>query len=106
MGEDLRISPSASAEDSNGEEQNAVSADANAIGFVSFAYTAGVNAAGYQGVACNLRNARSGQYGGVRNFWMVPRDRPKGKRSSSSKWVTSGNKTTKKIINSNWIAIY
>ena len=38
---------------------------------MSFAYTAGVNPVGYNGVACNLRNARSGQYLGVRNFWMV-----------------------------------
>ena len=48
------------------------------IGFVSFAYTAGVNAVGYQGVACTLRNAKSGQYGGVRNFWMVTKGAPKG----------------------------
>ncbi len=106
MGEDLRISPSASAEDSNGEEQNAVSADANAIGFVSFAYTAGIHAAAYQGVACTLRNARSGQYGGVRNFWMITKGTPKGETKKFLGWVTSGNKTTKNIINSNWIAIY
>jgi phosphate transport system substrate-binding protein len=106
MGEDLRISPSASAEASNGEEQNAVSADPNAVGFVSFAYTSGVNAAAYQGVACNLRNAKSGQYGGVRNFWMVTRGVPKGEVAKFLKWVTSGNKTTKAIISSSWIAIY
>ncbi len=106
MGEDLRISPAASAEDSNGEEQNAVSAAPNAIGFVSFAYTAGVNAAAYQGVACNLRNARSGQYGGVRNFWMVTKGAPKGEAAKFIAWVTSGNKTTKNIINSNWIAVH
>lgn len=106
MGLDLRISPSASAEQSNGEEQNAVSASADAIGFVSFAYTAGVHPADYQGVACNLRNARSGQYGGVRNFWMVTKGAPKGEAAKYIKWVTSGNKATKNIINSNWIAIH
>jgi phosphate transport system substrate-binding protein len=106
MGEDLRISPSASAEDSNGEEQNAISADANAIGFVSFAYTAGVHPADYQGVACSLRNARSGQYGGVRNFWMVTKGLPKGEAAKFIAWVTSGNKTTKSLINSSWIAIH
>jgi phosphate transport system substrate-binding protein len=106
MGLDLKISPSASAEASNGEEQNAVSADANAIGFVSFAYTTGLHAAAYQGVACNLRNARSGQYGGVRNFWMVAREPLKGETAKFVKWVTSGNRTTKSIINSNWIAVY
>ena len=33
------------------------------------------NAVAYKGVACTLRNAKSGQYGGVRNFWMVTRGR-------------------------------
>lgn len=106
MGLDLKISPSASAEASNGLEQNAVSAHPNAIGFVSFAYTSGVNAAAYQGVACNLRNAHSGQYGGVRNFWMVTKGAPKGEALKFLAWVTSGNKTTKQIIGSSWIAIH
>ncbi len=65
-------------ETSNGLEQSAVGADKQAIGFVSFAYTGGVHAVGYEGVACNLRNAKSGQYGGVRNFWMVTKGAPKG----------------------------
>ncbi|MGH2853592.1 MAG: phosphate ABC transporter substrate-binding protein [Solirubrobacteraceae bacterium] len=106
MGLDLRISPSASAEASNGLEQNAVSAQPNAIGFVSFAYTAGVHAAEYQGVPCNLRNAKTGQYGGVRNFWMVTKGEPKGEAKKFIGWVTSGNKTTKQIIGSSWIAIH
>jgi phosphate transport system substrate-binding protein len=107
LGQDLKISPSASAESSNGLEQNAVSADANAIGFVSFAFTAGVNAVGYQGVACNLRNAKSGQYGGVRNFWMVTKGAPKGEAAKFIGWVTKpGNKTVRAIVSSSWIAIH
>jgi phosphate transport system substrate-binding protein len=106
LGETLKISPSATAETSNGLEQNAVSADKQAIGFVSFAYTAGVNAVGYQGIACNLRNAKSGQYGGVRNFWMVTKGAPKGEALKFIDWVTSGNKVTKALINSSWIAIH
>jgi phosphate transport system substrate-binding protein len=106
MGLDLRISPSASAETSNGEEQNAVSANTNAIGFVSFAYTTGIHPAAYQGVPCNLRNAHSGQYGGVRNFWMVTKGEPKGEAAKFIHWVTSGNRTTKNLINSNWIAVH
>jgi phosphate transport system substrate-binding protein len=106
LGETLKISPTATAETSNGLEQNAVSSDKQAVGFVSFAYTAGVNAVGYQGIPCNLRNAKSGQYGGVRNFWMVTKGVPKGEALKFLKWVTSGNKTTKKIINSSWIAIH
>ena len=41
----------------------------------------GVNPVGYNGVACTLRNARSGQYLGVRNFWMVTKGIPKGANS-------------------------
>jgi phosphate transport system substrate-binding protein len=106
LGEYLKISPSATAETSNGLEQNAISSDKQAVGFVSFAYTAGVHPVGYQGIECNLRNAKSGQYGGVRNFWMVTKGAPKGEAARFISWVTSGNKTTKKIINSSWIAIH
>jgi phosphate transport system substrate-binding protein len=106
LGETLKISPSATEETSNGLEQLHVEKDEHAIGFVSFAYTAGVNAVGYQGVACNLHNAKSGQYGGVRNFWMVTKGAAKGEAAKYIAWVTSGNKTTKKIIESSWIAVH
>ena len=76
------------------------------VGFVSFAFTPGVNAVGYAGIPCTLRNAKSGQYLGVRNFWMVTKGAPKGESLKFLKWVTSGNKTTKAIINSSWIAVY
>ncbi len=106
LGEYLKISPSAVAEASNGLEQLHVEKDEKAIGFVSFAYTAGVHPVNYQGVACNLNNARSGQYEGVRNFWMVTKGAPKGEAKKFIAWVTSGNKTTKAIINSSWIAVH
>ncbi len=106
LGEALRISPSATQEISNGLEQNAVTADKQGVGFVSFDFTGGVNPVGYEGIACNLRNAKSGQYLGVRNFWMVTKGAPKGEALKFLTWVTSGNKTTKAIINSNWIAIH
>ncbi len=106
LGETLKISPSATAKTSNGLEQNSVSSDKQAIGFVSFAYTSGVNAVGYNGIACNLRNAKSGQYAGVRNFWMVTKGAPKGEAAKFLAWVTSGNATTKRIINSSWIAVH
>ena len=109
LGETLKISPSATEETSNGLEQNAVRNDPGGagIGFVSFAYTAGVNAVGYQGVACTLPNAKSGQYGGVRNFWMVTKGAPKGEAAKFIAWVTKpGNTTVRAIINSSWIAIH
>ena len=107
LGETLKISPSATAETSNGLEQNAVSSDKQAIGFVSFAYTAGVNAVGYQGIPCTLRNAKSGQYAGVRNFWMVTKGIPHGASAKFLAWVTKpGNTTVRAIVNSSWIAIH
>ena len=106
LGEYLKISPSAVAESSNGLMQLHVEKDEHGVGFVSFAYTGGLNAVGYQGVACNLRNAKSGQYGGVRNFWMVTKGAPKGAAAKFIAWVTSGNKATKAIINSSWIAVH
>jgi phosphate transport system substrate-binding protein len=104
--EALKISPAATQETSNGLEQTAVGSDKNAIGFVSFAFTGGVHAVDYQGVACNLRNAKSGQYLGVRNFWMVTKGAPKGQALKFISWVTSGNKTVNKIISSSWITIH
>jgi phosphate transport system substrate-binding protein len=109
LGETLKVSPSAAEQTSNGLEQNAVRNDPGGagIGFVSFAYTAGVNPVGYQGVSCTLANARSGQYGGVRNFWLVTKGSPKGEAAKFIGWVTKpGNKTVRTIVNSSWIAIH
>ncbi len=101
-----KVANSATQKTSNGLEQNSVSSDKQAIGFVSFAYTSGVNPVGYNGVACNLRNARSGQYLGVRNFWMVTKGSPKGATLKFLLWVTSGKRTVDNIINSQWIAVH
>jgi phosphate transport system substrate-binding protein len=107
LGETLKISPSAEAEESNGLVQNKVHVDEDAIGFVSFAFTSGVNAVGYQGVACTLQNAKSGQYQGVRNFWMVTKGVPKGAAKKFIEWITSSkNATARKIIASQWIPIH
>ena len=66
-----------------------------------------MNAVGYQGIPCNLRNAKSGQYGGVRNFWMVTKGVPKGEaREVPRLGDQAGNKTYESIINSQWIAIH
>ncbi len=106
LGPSLKISPNADAEETNGLVQSKVKNDPGAIGFVSFAFTGGVNPVGYQGIPCTLRNAKSGQYQGVRNFWMVTKGSPKGAASKFIAWITSGNKTTKKIIGSQWITVH
>jgi phosphate transport system substrate-binding protein len=107
LGLDLKVAPNASTESSNGLVQSAVRGDPNAIGFVSFAFVSGLNVVGYQGVSCTLRNATSGQYLGVRNFWAVTKGAPKGAAKSFIGWITSSHNTTaRRIISSNWIAIH
>jgi phosphate transport system substrate-binding protein len=107
LGENLKISPGASSEESNGTMRQAVIGDQNGIGFASFAFTGGTNAVSYQGIPCTLRNAKSGQYQGVRNFWMVTKGPPKGAAGAFINWVIKRhNKIAEKIISSQWIAIY
>jgi phosphate transport system substrate-binding protein len=105
LGETLKISPGASQEESNGSMRQTIIPNANAIGFVSFAFTPGTHTVSYAGIPCTLRNAKSGQYQGVRNFWMVTKGAPKGAAAKFISWVTSGNKATKKIIGSSWIPV-
>jgi phosphate transport system substrate-binding protein len=78
MGPSLNVAPSASQKATNGLVQTAVSGDAQTIGYVDFKFTEGTHVVPYKGVACNLRNAKSGQYPGVRNFWFVTLGQPKG----------------------------
>jgi len=109
LGEALKISPSATQEASEGLEVNAVGADKSAIGFTSFAATlnGGVHTVDYQGIPCTLANAKSGQYAGVRNFWMVTKGAPKGEAAKFIDWITKpGNLTVRKIVSSEWIAIH
>jgi phosphate transport system substrate-binding protein len=109
LGESLKISPSATQEQSEGLEVNAVGADKSAIGFTSFAatLTGGVHTVDYKGIPCTLANAKSGQYGGVRNFWMVTKGDPKGEAAKFIDWVTKpGNLIVRKIVSSEWIAIH
>jgi phosphate transport system substrate-binding protein len=107
LGEQLKISPGASSEESNGTMRQAVIGDKNGIGFASFAFTSGANAVGYQGIPCTLSNAKSGQYQGVRNFWMVTKGVPKGATAKFIAWVVKpGNKIVRKIVASEWIPIH
>ena len=80
MGQDLKVASSASPQSSNGRVQSKIHTDDNAIGYVDFNFTSGLSVAAYKGVACSLRNAKSGQYGGLRNFWMVTRGAPERRR--------------------------
>jgi phosphate transport system substrate-binding protein len=103
MGQDLRVSPSASQRPSNGRVQQAIASNKNAIGYVDFNFTRGLHTLPYKGVACSLRNAKSGQYGGVRNFWLVSRGKATGASASFIKWTKSSK--ARKIIATNWVPL-
>ena len=95
---------SASTYSSNGLLQQAIKNDKNAIGYVSFDFVAGLAAVPYAGVTCNLRNAKSGQYGGTRNFWMVTRGKPSGAAKTWIKWIR-GSGAQRSIVSTHWVPI-
>ncbi|MEP6954550.1 MAG: phosphate ABC transporter substrate-binding protein [Solirubrobacteraceae bacterium] len=102
----VTVSGAASAKASNGLVQQTVASDKNAIGYVSLDFVKGTSPASYQGVACNLRNAKSGEYGGVRNFWMVTRGRAR-KGSPLQKflfWVQNSSRA-QKIAGTHWVPL-
>jgi phosphate transport system substrate-binding protein len=100
-----RVSGTAVAKTSNGLVQQQIQSDPNAIGFVSLDFTGGTHPVPYQGVACTLRNAKSGQYHGVRNFWMVTRGSPTGAAKAFLKWVRHSG-AARSIINRHWIPLH
>jgi len=100
-----KIAGSAARKASNGLVQSAVQSDKQAIGYVSLDFVNGTSAAGYKGVACNLRNAKSGEYGGVRNFWMVTRGDPKGPVRAFINWITS-SPIANKIVGKHWVPLH
>ncbi len=101
---DAKVSSSASQKASNGLVEQSIKSDPNAIGYVSLDFIAGVNPVGYKGVACNLRNAKSGEYGGVRNFWMVTRGRATGATAGFINWVQQ-SPAAQKIASTHWVPL-
>ena len=105
LGNTLNVAASAPAKASNGLVNQAVRTDSNAIGFVSLDFLAGVRAVPYQGVACTLRNAKSGQYQGVRPFSLVTRGAPTGAAKAFVKWAQRSS-AARAIINTHWIPLH
>jgi phosphate transport system substrate-binding protein len=99
-----RLSTTMAQKASNGLVQQSVKSDRNAIGYVSLAFTAGVNPVSYNGVACDLRDAKSGQYGGVRNFFMVTRGPATGAAKRWIRWVQK-SAIAKQIIATDWVPL-
>ncbi len=107
LGETLKIAPSASQLETEGGMRQAIIGDKNGIGFASFDFIGGTNAVSYQGIPCTLRNAKSGQYEGVRNFWMVTKGVAKGAAAKFIDWIINRRNTAvEKIVATEWIPIY
>jgi phosphate transport system substrate-binding protein len=104
MGPSLRVTSSASVRSSNGLQAQAIRSNRNAIGYASFNFTGGLHSLPYQGVPCTLRNAKSGQYLGARNFWMVTRGAARGAAKAWIRWIRNSRRA-RSIINSNWVAL-
>lgn len=97
-----KIFSGASQKASNGLVQQAVQRDKAGIGYVSLAFTKGTTVGNYKGVPCTLRNAKSGQYGGVRAFYFVTRGKVKGAAAKWVKWIRN-NKAALRIAASEWV---
>jgi phosphate transport system substrate-binding protein len=104
MGQTLRVAGSATTKSSNGLQAQAIKSDPNAIGYASFHYTAGLHDVPYQGVPCTLRNAKSGQYAGSRNFYFVTRGGASGMAKEFITFARS-NPTAQKLVASNWVPL-
>jgi phosphate transport system substrate-binding protein len=101
-----KVASNAAAKASNGLVAASVKTDKQAIGYLSYAFTGGLNDTAYQGVSCNLRTAKAGQYPGSRNFWMVTRGAP-AKGSAVARfigWVQHARKA-QKIIATEWVPL-
>lgn len=98
-----RIASSASQRSSNGLVQSSVRSNRSAIGYVDFRFISGTNAVSFKGVACNLRNAQAGTYGGVRNFWMVTRGAPSGATAKFIRYARSS--PGQRIVAKSWVPL-
>jgi phosphate transport system substrate-binding protein len=104
MGQTLRVAASATTKASNGLQAQTIKSDPNAIGYASFSFTKGLHDVPYQGVPCTLRNAKSGQYAGTRNFFLVSRGAATGVAKKFIEFARS-NPTALRIVASNWVPL-
>ena len=81
------------------------SRDQNAIGYVSLAFTKGLNDAAYKGVACTLRNAKSGQYGGVAQLLDGHPRRGRRARAEVHQLDPAEHGGARKIIATDWVPL-
>ena len=104
MGQQLRVAGSATTKSSNGLQAQAIKSNPNAIGYASFNFVGGLHNVPYRGVRCSLRSAKSGTYGGGRNFFMVTRGKPRGAVKSFIRFIRTAA-AAKRIIATNWVPL-
>ena len=103
MGLTLRVAGSAQTKASNGLQAQTIKSDPNAVGYASFSFTHGLYDVPYQGVPCTLRNAKSGQYPGTRNFYFVSRGRATGVAKEFINFARSAAAVP--IVSSDWVPL-
>ncbi len=103
MGLNLRVAGNASQKPSNGLVEQAVRTNPSAIAYLDFKFVGGTAVSPFQGVPCNLRNAKSGQYQGTRNLWLVTRGRASGAAAKFLRWV-QGSKG-QRVVADGWVSL-
>lgn len=103
MGQTLRVAGSATTKASNGLQAQTIKSNPNAIGYVSFNFVRGLHTVPYLGVPCTLRNAKSGQYAGSRNFYLVSRGQARGLAKKFIQFARSAR--AQRIVASNWVPL-
>jgi phosphate transport system substrate-binding protein len=100
------VSSLAAEEPSEGLLEQQVESTPGAIGFLSNyrADQGTVNAVAYNGVACNLANATSGQYAATARFYEVTKGRASGAAAKFISWIDS-SRAARKIVASQWIPL-
>lgn len=101
MGQSRRVAGNASQKASNGLVQQAIRSSKTAIAYLDFKFTAGTSVVPFNGVPCTLRNAKSGQYEGTRNFWMVTRGKATGAAARFLSWVRGSS--GQRIVARGWV---
>jgi phosphate transport system substrate-binding protein len=104
MGQTLRVAGSATTKSSNGLQAQTIKSDPNAIGYASFHFTAGLYSVPYLGVPCTLRNAKSGQYAGSRNFYLVSRGVAAGAAKDFIQFARSAK--AQALVSSDWVPLH
>lgn len=90
---------------SNGLVEQSVSRDPHGIGYVSLHFASDVHPVAYQGVACTLRNAKSGQYPAVRNLYMVTVGNPHGAVGRFIHFIRTSRKAGS-VIATDWVPLH